>query len=219
MGFNDYTFPGEGRAIKGELHGGVVTFKLRESLEKLAEDSRWPALFPQSITFATTGTMEAPIVERCVGATVVNRFPYIVCVSLCRERLSDRHHPRADVMEAIELANAFSVNILTESPEAEALLGACAEAPPRERLARAGLGVRRGEVTAVPVIDVAPLVYECELTEPAEDFEGEPIFQRPREDLGSHTLYFGEVRAIQLDERIAKRETQILWHSLPEAAE
>jgi len=219
MGFNDYTFPGEGRRIKGELHEGVVTFKLRESLETLADDSRWPALLPQSITFVTTGTVEAPIVERCVGATVVNRFPYVVCVSLCRERLSDRHHPRADVMDAIESTGGFTVNVLSESAEAEALLEACAEAPPRERLARAGLGVRSGEVTAVPVIDAAPLIYECELTEPAEDFEGEPIFQSPRDDLGSHTLYFGEVRAIQLDEQIAKREAQILWHSLPEAAE
>jgi len=219
MGFNDYYFPGDRRPIKGELHEGVVTFKLRESLETLAADSRWPAFFPQSITFVTTGTVAAPIVERCVGATVVNRFPYIVCVSLCRERLSDRHHARADVMDAIESTGGFTVNILVESSEAEALLAACAEAPPRERLARAGLGVRAGAVAAVPVIDAAPLVYECELAKPAEDFEGEPIFESPREDLGSHTLYFGEVRAIQLDEQIAKRETHILWHALPEAAE
>lgn len=215
--FNDYYFPGDGQRIKAELHEGVVTFKLRESLETLARDSRWPALFPQSITFVTTGTLKAPIVERCVGATVVNRFPYIVCVSLCRERLSGRHHPRTDVMAAIESANGFTVNILAESREAKTLLATCAETPPRERLARAGLAVRPGEVTAIPVIDVAPLVYECELAGRSEDFEGEPIFDSPREDLGSHTLYFGEVRAIQLDEQIASRKAQILWHSLPEA--
>jgi hypothetical protein len=47
--------------------------------------SRWPAFFPSPICLATTRHDDVSHLEKVVGASIVNRFPYVVALSFCRE--------------------------------------------------------------------------------------------------------------------------------------
>ena len=59
------------------------------------------------------------------------------------------------------------------------------------------------------------MVYEARLVNPGWDFEGQPIYETPWEDVGSHRIYFLEITAIQLRSDIACGSSQIHWRSLP----
>src|SRR5206468_3545937 len=87
-----------------------------EQAEELRLDSRWPALFPSPICFVTTGSGESMALEKVVGASIVNRFPYIVAVSLCRQPLSDRHYVRSRFMELLEQSEEVAVQFMSPGP-------------------------------------------------------------------------------------------------------
>src|SRR5215813_8320847 len=76
--------------------------EMPESLHELASDSRWPAFFPSSICFVTTGDGSRVALEKVVGASIVNRFPYVLALTFCKEELSTRHHIRRVFMEMLE---------------------------------------------------------------------------------------------------------------------
>src|SRR5262245_38577870 len=69
---------------------------LPETPEELERDSRWPAFFPSPICITTTAYGGVAHVEKVVGASIVNRFPYVVALSYCREPLSSRHYVRRE---------------------------------------------------------------------------------------------------------------------------
>ncbi len=64
------------------VHAGFIEHSMPESEEKLAMDSRWPGFFPSAICFVTAGDDTNNALEKVVGATIVNRFPYIVAFEL-----------------------------------------------------------------------------------------------------------------------------------------
>ena len=88
------------------------------TLEEIAIDSQWPAFFPSSICYVTTTCGSNVALEKVVGASIVNRFPYILALSLCKQELSQRHHVRRIFTEMLESsANVavqfFLVRLLT----------------------------------------------------------------------------------------------------------
>src|SRR5437764_1271816 len=84
-----WPYPGAFDTPAWKLTGGTHRIRtLPESAEELAEDSRWPAFFPSAICIASTSNDGVPCVEKIVGASIVNRFPYVLALSLCREPLS-----------------------------------------------------------------------------------------------------------------------------------
>ena len=82
--------------------GKYRTRAMPESREELNRDSRWPAFFPSPICITTTASGGTVHVEKVVGASIVNRFPYVVALSYCREPLSSRHYVRRTFMEALQ---------------------------------------------------------------------------------------------------------------------
>ncbi|MBI5165424.1 MAG: flavin reductase [Magnetospirillum sp.] len=189
-----------------------------EAAEAVARDSRWPAFFPSPLSLLTVAHDGETAMEREVGASIVNRFPLIVAVSVCRDHLSDRHHTRGSFSALLERAGTLAVQFVAPGPALDAALGAIATLPEHEtgrRLAASGLSHRPARGCPSPVLDAAYLVYECRLAAPGKDFDGLPIFPRPFRDVGSHRIYFLEVTAIQLREDIARGQTRIHWRSLP----
>jgi len=89
------------------------------------------------------------------------------------------------------------------------------EANSHGRLRDTGLPTSAACESDTPVFDDAYLVYEGRLVQPARDFESQPIFAAPWEDVGSHRVYFLEITAIQLRRDIALGQSQIYWTSLP----
>jgi flavin reductase (DIM6/NTAB) family NADH-FMN oxidoreductase RutF len=190
------------------------TRALPEARSELEHDSRWPAFFPSPLCITTTAHAGVGHVEKVVGASIVNRFPYVVALSYCREPLSGRHYVRRRFMHALEASGRAAVQFLMPGAPLRALMTALGEVPedrPAQRFAAAGLAVRG----APPVFADAYLVYQCRLARPGRDFDGAPIYAEPWLDVGSHRVYFLEIEAIALAEDIASGHAPIHWRSLP----
>jgi len=191
---------------------------LHESPADLAADSRWPVFFPSPICLITAGHDGATVLERVVGPMIVNRFPLVMAISVCREPLSPRHYARRTTLAAIEQSGQMAVQFLAPGAALSHALEAIA-AEPDERatrcIARAGAATRPLPLTGTPALDAAYLVYEGRLAEPTTTAEGAPALSSPWIDVGSHRIYFVEVLAIYLEATVARGERQIVWRSLP----
>ena len=213
-----YTWPFRGAfdasAWRRTPDGSHRTRALPESREELEQDSRWPAFFPSPICITTTSHGGVAHVEKVVGASIVNRFPYVVALSYCREPLSSRHHVRRTFMDALESSGRVALQFLMPGEPLNALMSAIANVPedrPAERLAAAGLDTH----DAPPIFDDAYLVYQCRLVRLGRDFDGAPIYSEPWIDVGSHRVYLLEIELIALDETIASGREPLHWRSLP----
>jgi flavin reductase (DIM6/NTAB) family NADH-FMN oxidoreductase RutF len=166
----------------------------------------------------TTGDAPRSGLEKVVGASVVNRFPYVLALSFCRQPLSPRHHERRHFMARLEECGQVAVQLLPPGGPLDRALAAVLAVPDEDtnrRTAATGLATSPARSNSCPVFDDAYLVYEAKLVGPGRDFSGRPIHQRPWRDVGSHRIYFLEINAIQLQESIARAERQIHWRSLP----
>jgi flavin reductase (DIM6/NTAB) family NADH-FMN oxidoreductase RutF len=194
--------------------GGHRVRAMPESCGELERDSRWPAFFPSPICITTTAHGGVAHVEKVVGASIVNRFPYVVALSYCREPLSSRHYVRRTFMDALEASGRAAVQFLMPGERLGALMSAIAEVPedrPAERFATAGLATHG----TPPTFDDAYLVYQCRLVRPGRDFDGAPIYPKPWIDVGSHRVYLLEIESIALAEEIASGRAPLHWRSLP----
>jgi flavin reductase (DIM6/NTAB) family NADH-FMN oxidoreductase RutF len=198
--------------------GGRRARSLPESPDELAADSRWPAFFPSPLCLVTARHGGTAVLEKVVGASIVNRFPYVVALSFCARDLSARHHARAPFMRVLEASGEAAVQFLPPGPALDRAMAAIGEGGAEgtaDRLRRAGLATRRGAAVGAPVLAEAHLVYEARLVRAGRDLDGAPIYPRPWIDVGSHRVYFLEVRAIQLRRDVAEGRARIHWRSLP----
>jgi flavin reductase (DIM6/NTAB) family NADH-FMN oxidoreductase RutF len=187
---------------------------LPETPEELERDSRWPAFFPSPICITTTSFGGVAHVEKVVGASIVNRFPYVVALSYCREPLSARHYVRREFTKALEASACATIQFLMPGEPLRALMAAIAEVPedqPAERFAAAGLSTH----DPLPIFDDSYLVYRCQLVQTGRDFDGAPIYAERWIDIGSHRTYFLEIESIALREEIASGLSPLHWRSLP----
>lgn len=216
-----YRWPHTDLATDPRWSAGPKGFRQRimpESAEDLAQDSRWPAFFPCPLVVVTTADGEQVLLEKVVGASVVNRFPYTLALSFCKDPLSERHHVRHTFMNALERSGDAAVQFLPPGAALDAAMGAILNLPEEqttERIARSGLKTRPGRTVAAPVFRDSYMVYECRLVKPGKDFEGAAINAQPFADVGSHRVFFLEITCIQLRQDIATGRNQIRWRALP----
>jgi flavin reductase (DIM6/NTAB) family NADH-FMN oxidoreductase RutF len=196
----------------------VYIRELPENEEELTADSRWPAFFPSPICIVSTSDGSIAALEKVVGASIVNRFPYVLALSFCRKELSTRHHIRRVFSEILERGGCVAVQYLPPGPTLNKALESIALVPDADspsRISHSGLSTRKAITNDAPVFESAYMVYEAKLVRPGKDFEGVPIYQEPWVDVGSHRVYFLEINAIQLRKDIAQGGSQIVWRSLP----
>lgn len=189
-----------------------------ETKEELELDSRWPGFFPSPICFVSTTDGEHNALEKVVGATIVNRFPYIIALSFCIEPLSKRHYPRNRFTEMLEKGGVVAVQYFEPGAHIDAVMAAINQVPDEDidkRIAHSQLPIHKAMTNDSPVFKDAYLVYEARLAKASKDFYGEPIYEQPYTDLGSHRIYYLEIEAIQLREDITRGDSQIYWQALP----
>src|SRR5262245_10337273 len=206
---------------KQSEHPDFFVRDLPETREELRNDSRWPAFFPSPICLVTTTDGTQTGLEKVVGASIVNRFPYVLALSFCKDHISDRHHARAEFMRMLETGKSVAVQYLPPGPFLDRAMNAIAAIPDEKtstRIQKTGLPMRKAATNDCAVFADAYMVYEGRLVKPMKDFEGESMYATPWTDIGSHRVYFLEIQAIQLRQDIAKGETQIHWRSLPTKA-
>lgn len=196
----------------------VFVHDLPESTEKLSKNSQWPAFFPSPICLVTTTDNSQVALEKVVGASIVNRFPYVLALSFCTRELSQRHHVRRTFTDMLERNGSVAVQFIPLGEELDKAMNAITTVPEEKthtRIAYSGLATRKALTNDAPVFNSAYLVYEAKLVKPGKDFEGQPIYSQPWVDIGSHRVYFLEINTIQLRQDIAEGRSQILWRSLP----
>jgi flavin reductase (DIM6/NTAB) family NADH-FMN oxidoreductase RutF len=217
-----YTWPHEelsaGAGWKKSKHEGFIEHPMPESEEKLAQDSRWPGFFPSAICFVTTTDGKQTALEKVVGATIVNRFPYIVALSFCTKPLSKRHYVRERFMQMLEKGGTVAIQYFEPGEGIDKCMNAIAsvdDSTIEERIAHTKLSTVKAQTNDCSVFKDAYMVYEARLVSPGKDFEGNKIFDKPYTDYGSHRIYYLEIEAIQLREDISRADSQIHWRSLP----
>ncbi|MGB0671055.1 MAG: flavin reductase [Rhodospirillales bacterium] len=201
---------------------GLLFRDMPEAPQQLARDSRWPALFPSPLSLVTTRDGDRIGLEKVVGASIVNRFPYIIALSFARKDLSPRHHARRNFCRMLESGRDAVVQFLEPGPDLNKVMeviGSIDEAETASRIAKTGFAHRKGAMVSAPVFEAAYLAYEARLAQPARTFEGEPVLEQSWVDVGSHRIYFLEVKAIQLRDDIAEGRSQIKWKSMPDYEE
>ena len=137
---------------------------------ELAIDSRWPAFFPSSISLVTTSDGKRTALEKVVGASIVNRFPYVIALSFCRRHLSRRHHTRATFMEVLEAGGEAAVQFLAPGPVLEGVMDVIAtvlDEASCTRIKATGLRTRQAATNRAPIFTQAYMVYEARLVKPA----------------------------------------------------
>jgi flavin reductase (DIM6/NTAB) family NADH-FMN oxidoreductase RutF len=152
--------------------------EMPETREELRRDSRWPAFFPSPLCIATTRAHGEDLLEKVVGASIVNRFPYVIMLSFCRESLSERHHVRRTFMDAVEASGHVAVQFIMPGPQLQSVMAAINSVPEdrqADRFRSAGLPLRPTSDGSAPAFRDAYLVYEGRLVRPGHDFEGTPI--------------------------------------------
>lgn len=197
---------------------GFIEKKMPENGRDLDIDSRWPGFFPSAICFVTTTDGNNNALEKVVGATIVNRFPYVVALSFCIERLSSRHYVRKSFMNILEKGGSVAIQYFEPGRCIDLLMNSIntvEDEQTEKRIAHTGLETDAAVTNPCPVFKDAYLVYEARLVTQRFDHEGKKIFEKPYIDYGSHRIYFLEIEAIQLRKDIAHGETQINWKSLP----
>lgn len=218
-----YRWPGDDAVLAPDVWtiraDGSRRRAMPESAASLRDDSRWPAFFPSAISIVTSIGPDGPVVEKVVGASIVNRFPYVVALSLCRIDLSDRHYARTNAIHAMTHSGEVAVQFLEPGSGLERVLRAVNDMPDAratDRLQKSGLAASPGATVASPVFDDAFLVYEGAAVRPDADFERIPVNSSPWVDVGSHRVMLFEITAIQLRRDIADGESTINWQSLPD---
>jgi flavin reductase (DIM6/NTAB) family NADH-FMN oxidoreductase RutF len=220
---SDYRFAWPGTPLADDARwsrsdcGEYLSRAMPESREELAADSQWPAFFPSPICVISATDGERTALEREVGASIVNRFPYVLAVSVCRDALSNRHHPRSRFIDVLTSGGSAAVQFMEPGADLDAALAVIAQTPEDtpDRIERTGLSTRPATTNDAPVFDSAYLVYEATLVKPQRDFDSTPIYAKPWADVGSHRIFFLEINAIALREDIAYGDSQIRWRSLP----
>ncbi len=217
---SEYRWPATALSDHTDWRAGSEAWfrEMPERLDDLALDSRWPAFFPSPICLVTTAAGDQVGLEKVVGASIVNRFPYVIALSFCRQQLSARHYARTAFADLLEAGGAVAVQFVSPGTELDRVMQTIQSVPDDrtgERIAASGLSTRSARSNGAPVFDAAYLVYEARLVKPGRDFGGEPIYERPWVDVGSHRVYFLEINVIQLREDIAQGRSQIQWRSLP----
>lgn len=192
--------------------------QMPESEKNLALDSRWPAFFPAPICYITVSDGIITGLEREVGATIVNRFPFVIAVSICVQPLSERHYARNQFIEILEKGERAAIQFFGPGEPIDKLnlaIKSYTDQQTTERINATGLSTRAALLSNCPVFSDAYMVYETRLVKPGKDFSGNPIYEKPYTEYGTHRVYYFEIEAIQLRHDIASGDCQIYWRSLP----
>lgn len=193
--------------------------ELPEDIDALAQDSRWPALFPSPMCIVTTNDGSVGVMEKVVSPVIVNRFPYVMSLSFCSRGLSSRHYPRTKFLEALEKGESVAVQFIAPGDSLNRIMDAIASVDDVDidkRIESTGLTTRKAISNNAPVFSAAYLVYEGKFVKESKDVEGQTIYQKPYSDIGSHRIYFFEINVIQLQQDVAEGRCQIAWQSLPD---
>lgn len=216
-----YTWPDEELDCpkwEKSAHKGFIEHRMPEKEEELARDSRWPGFFPSAICFVTTSDGEYSALEKVVGATIVNRFPYILALSFCTRPLSKRHYVRERFIRMLEGGGSVAVQYFEPGECIDRAMNAITSIDDdhiEKRVANTALKTIKAQTNESQVFTDAYMVYEGRLVNPGTDFDGQPIFETPYTDYGSHRIYYLEIQAIQLRKDIAHGHSQVHWRSLP----
>lgn len=175
-------------------------------------NEEWPSWFPTAVTLITCISPEGkPNILPVCSATAVNRYPFMIGVSVCRARYS-KDYVRRYSHYLITETREFVVNV-PHSGMREAI-SICGETSGRDtdKFQAAGFTMGKSLWVAPPIIDECPVNLECVV--------------HTTVTLGSHDLFIGRVVVVHKDkeaiftsnpgaESEGRQKKVFLWSAVP----
>ncbi|MDR2487369.1 MAG: flavin reductase family protein [Clostridiales Family XIII bacterium] len=151
-----------------------------------------PLAFPTPVYIVGTYDAEGQADMTAIAwAGIAASEPASVAISIRASRYS---------YENILREKAFTVNLPPQRYLAEADYFGIVSGRNADKLAATGLTAVPGEFVHAPILEEFPVALECVLTE--------------RLDLGTHTLFIGEIKDIKADEECLDEKGRVDWHAL-----
>ena len=160
--------------------GEYLSRVMPESGDEFAVDSQWPAFFPSPICVISASDGQRTALEREVGASIVNRFPYVLTVSVCRDALSGRHHPRSRFIDVLTSRGSAAVQFVEPGPDLNAALEVIAELPENalDRIERTISHATRNHKRRAGILQRIPRLHAT-LIKPQRNSDSTPIYAQP----------------------------------------
>lgn len=195
-----------------------LMYDMSNSNQDHGSENLWPAFFPSADGLVTTGDGRLSALEIVPGVTIINRFPYVLSISLCRKKTHKHEAEQLHFMEILERGGGAVVQFLPPGMNLDRVLHTTRSVPDNQsaiRLSKCGLPIRKALTNVSPIFDEAYLAFEACLVKPGKDFSGRSIYAHAWVDAGNYRTYFLEIKAIQLRQDIATGKNQIFWRNSP----
>lgn len=136
------------------------------------------ALAPIPVVMVSCGTMEQSNIITLAWVGTVNSVPPMVSISVRKERYS---------YFKIDSLKEFTVNMVTKDLVRATDICGTVSGRKEEKFSLCNLTKKRGERVSCPYIEESPLSLECRVVD--------------KKDLGSHTVFYGEIVNVIADDR------------------
>ena len=148
-------------------------------MKKFFEKTKSPLLFPRPVALVTTHSDKGDNIITLSWIGTVCSSPPVVAIGIRKSRYS---------FSIIKKSREFVINIPEANLVKEADFCGTRSGKDTDKFSKTGLRKETPKIINAPLIEECPINIECKLIETIE--------------LGSHTLFLGEVVGTHIDERI-----------------
>jgi flavin reductase (DIM6/NTAB) family NADH-FMN oxidoreductase RutF len=157
--------------------------------------------FPAPVVLITCqGASGRPNILPVAGVGVVNRFPFMVGIAICKRDLSQGYFKRYS-HGLIRKSGEFAVNIPHAGLQKAIDVCGSVSGKKQDKFALTGLAVEKSRKIRAPVLAACPINLEC--------------IVRKIVALPSHDWIIGEVVMIHVDNDVLRGKKQITWNYVP----
>jgi flavin reductase (DIM6/NTAB) family NADH-FMN oxidoreductase RutF len=200
-----FRYPNESSGLfEGEKRGGKI-FKNTRDMAHSEYGGWWPTFFPTAIGFLVTGEGDRCNVMTVSCIVVVNAHPFMLGMPVFAGNQSTHGTGPRYSLELLQANPEYTINVPHIDEAMNKNVTVCGTISGRDgidKFEKTGLTKLASHHVAPPIIAECPLNAECTVHS--------MIF------LGTHNWVIGKVEAVYLDEKVAKGDHHLVWHSLPE---
>ncbi len=134
------------------------------------------------------------------GVGVVNRFPLMVGIAICRRNMTESYFKRHS-LGLIRQTREFAVNIPHAGMQKAIDICGSVSGKKQDKFALTGLALEKSRKIRAPVLAACPINLEC--------------IVRKTVPLPSHDFIIGEVLMIHIDNALLQGKKQLTWNYMP----
>ncbi len=146
------------------------------------------------------GTSGRPNIIPVAGVGVVNRFPLMVGIAICKRNMTESYFKRHS-LGLIRQTREFAVNIPHDGLKKAIDICGSVSGKKQDKFALTGLAPEKSRKIRAPVLAACPINLEC--------------IVRKIVPLPSHDWIIGEVVMIHIDNALLQGKKELTWNYMP----